>query len=563
MISRKQVVIGFLGTVLDGGFSKSRWERWRPTVSVCAHDEFPVARVELLLVSEKDVELAEQVKADIIAVSPCTDVALHVLDIEDPWSVEEMYLALHDFARGYSFEEDTDYFVHLATGTHVAQICLFALTESRHFPGRLVDTMPKGKKGEPDTWRGILKVIDLDLAAYDLLAARFSVESEESEALLKSGIVTRNADFNRLIGDIEKVCVRSSAPILLTGPTGAGKTQLAKRIYELRARRHLVSGAFVEVNCATLRGDNAMSTLFGHKKGAFTGAVTEREGLLRAAHNGTLLLDEIGELPLDEQAMLLRALEDKRFMPMGSDKEVESNFQLIAGTNKDLDVEVAQGRFRADLYARLNVWTFRMPGIAERPEDIEPNIDYELRAAGGELGVKVSFNRAAREAYLAFAQRAPWPGNFRDLSASVARMATLAEGGRIDIDVVEREIGHLKQRWTVLTGSTGGAREEALNASADLKHLSGVSSGLTARVLGERPVDWFDEAQLEAVFMAIRDTRSMAAAGRRLFAVSRTERTSVNDTNRVRNFLQRWDLSYEDVKDALSAPQVVASLALP
>src|SRR5690606_17169261 len=119
------------------------------------------------------------------------------------------------------------------------------------------------------------------------------------------------------------------------GPTGAGKSQLASRIYELKKRRRQVEGAFVEVNCATLRGDGAMSALFGHRRGAFTGAVTARRGLLKEADNGVLFLDEIGELGLDEQAMLLRAVEEGHFFPVGSDREESSHFQLITGTNRD------------------------------------------------------------------------------------------------------------------------------------------------------------------------------------------------------------------------------------
>eukprot|EP01034_Spumella_vulgaris_P003647 gene3647-4685_t len=151
------------------------------------------------------------------------------------------------------------------------------------------------------------------------------------------------------------------ADAIRTRPTGAGKSQLARRIYELKKSERKVSGAFIEVNCATLRGDQAMSTLFGHVKGAFTGAATERAGLLKSADKGVLFLDEIGELGLDEQAMCLRAIEEKRFLPVGSDREVSADFQLLAGTNRDLGEDVASGRFREDLYARLNLWTFRLP----------------------------------------------------------------------------------------------------------------------------------------------------------------------------------------------------------
>ncbi len=121
-----------------------------------------------------------------------------------------------------------------------------------------------------------------------------------------------------MIDEIEQVATRSSAPLLLMGPTGAGKSLLARRIYELKADQHRLSGPFVEVNCATLN--------FGHTKGAFTGAVSERAGLLRSADKGMLFLDEIGEFGLDEQAMILRAVEDKRFLPVGSDREVSSDF---------------------------------------------------------------------------------------------------------------------------------------------------------------------------------------------------------------------------------------------
>ena len=189
-------------------------------------------------------------------------------------------------------------------------------------------------------------------------------------SFLKAGIATRNPRFNRMIEQIERVATRSDAPILLSGPTGAGKSQLARRLYQLKKARRQLDGAFVEVNCATLRGDSAMSALFGHVKGAFTGAHAERAGLLRGADGGMLFLDEIGELGLDEQAMLLKAIEEKRFS-FGGDRETGSDFQLICGTVRDLRQWVRDGRFREDLYARINLWSFELPGLAERREDIE------------------------------------------------------------------------------------------------------------------------------------------------------------------------------------------------
>src|SRR5262249_36742424 len=152
------------------------------------------------------------------------------------------------------------------------------------------------------------------------------------------------------------------------------------------------------------RGDAAMSALFGHVRGAFTGAVGARAGHLRAANNGVLFLDEIGTLGLDEQAMLLRALEEKRFYPLGGDREVNSEFQLVAGTNSDLHSAVHDGRFRDDLLARINLWTFRLPGLAERAEDIEPNLEYELDQFARRTGRRASFSREAHSAFLKFAR---------------------------------------------------------------------------------------------------------------------------------------------------------------
>ena len=316
---KQAVVIGLLGPTLDAGEGQARWERWRPSVAVCQHEDFLVDRLELLY-QTKYAKLAERVAADVHTTSPETTVNATSIHFDDPWDFEEVYSSLHDFARGYSFNTDREeYLVHITTGTHVAQICLFLLTESRHFPAQLLQASPPKRRS--DSVAGSIHRIDLDLSRYDRIATRFQSEHEESLSFLKSGIETRNERFNALIEQIERVAIHSREPLLLTGPTGAGKSQLARRIFELKKTRRQVEGTFVEVNCATVRGDAAMSTLFGHIKGAFTGAMSDRAGLLRAADRGILFLDEIGELGLDEQAMLLRAIEEKTFLPVGSDAE--------------------------------------------------------------------------------------------------------------------------------------------------------------------------------------------------------------------------------------------------
>ena len=458
-IDRRVVVIGFVGAQLDGGGEAARWEMWRPTVALCQHDDMLVSRFELLT-DPRSQRLAGTIVEDIATVSPETEVRVHEMPFADPWDFEEVYGTLHDFLRAFDFRpDDEDYLAHITTGTHVMQICLFLLTESRHLPGRLLQTSPQTSRKRQHGSLGDFRIIDLDLSKYDRLAARFQIEQQEVQSFLKAGIETRSENFNRLIERIEKVALNSKSPILLNGPTGAGKSQLARRIFELKKHRGSIPGSLVEVNCAVLRGDQAMSALFGHIKGAFTGAAAERPGLLKTADKGLLFLDEIGELGVDEQAMLLRALEEKLFLPVGSDREVASDFQLIAGTNRDLRADVVAGRFREDLLARINLWTFTLPGLAERREDIEPNVAFELARFAEQNGRQVRFNREALDRFLSFAKSdvASWSANFRDLNAAMIRMATLSDSGRITRDVVDEEVERLYAQVVRLQNILGDA----------------------------------------------------------------------------------------------------------
>ena len=426
--------------------------------------------------------------------------------------------------------------MHITTGTHVAQICLFLLTEARDIPGVLLQTSPSNRgKSDPV---GTYSLIDLDLSRYDQLATRFHQEKQESLSFLKSGIPTRNASFNGLIEHIEQVVISSQDPVLLMGATGVGKSQLARKIYELKKQRRQVMDGFVEVNCATIRGDGAMSALFGHTKGSFTGAVRDRQGLLKAADNGLLFLDEIGELGPDEQAMLLRALEEHVFFPLGSDKEVRSSFQLIAGTNRDLQADVQAGWFREDLLARIDLWTFRLPSLSERVEDIEPNLDYELEKFARAAKSRVRFNKEAREKYLRFATstEARWAANFRDLNASVIRMATLAKSGRITVEGVDQEINRLHTKWPTQSDSD--------KSDIGSESLDGL---LTPDVLAQ--IDPFDRVQLEYVVRMCRSSRTMSEAGRKLFSVSRQKRSEANDADRLRKYLLKFALSWNQVSD--------------
>src|SRR5690606_10767192 len=181
---------------------------------------------------------------------------------------------------------------------------------------------------------------------------------------------------------------------------------------------------------------------------------------------------------------------EKRFMPVGADREATSDFQLIVGTNRDLQQRVAEGCFREDLLARINLWTFCLPGLAHRREDIAPNLDYELQQFAARTGQVVRLNKEAREHFLRFAEssEAAWRANFRDLNAAVTRMATLAAGGRITKELVDEEIARLRTQW----GDPGVAPLcEELPASVDWEEL-----------------DVFDRLQLEQVITVCRQAKS-------------------------------------------------------
>jgi transcriptional regulatory protein RtcR len=272
-----------------------------------------------------------------------------------------------------------------------------------------------------------------------------------------------------------------------------------------------------------------MSALFGHVKGAFTGAVNKRDGYLKSADKGVLFLDEIAELGGDEQAMLLQAIEKKSFFPVGSDTEVHSDFQLIAGTNCRLAERVAKGEFREDVLSRIEHWAYEMPALKDRREDIEPNVDHELQIFAREQGRNVTFTREARRLFIDFAMSpdALWTRNFRDLNGAIKRMGALSPTGRISEAVVRREMDRLRRAWC------GEAKNEDRTF---LEELVG------AEYLAGR--DPFDILQLERVVRVCRISRSLADAGRVLYSASRERRRKLNDSDRLRKYLGGFDITW-------------------
>lgn len=213
----------------------------------------------------------------------------------------------------------------------------------------------------------------------------------------------------------------SDIPVLINGPTGTGKEVLSRFIHARSARR---DGPFIAVNCAAMPETMLEALLFGHQKGAFTGATQASEGFMRAADGGTLLLDEIAELPLTLQAKLLRALQEQEVVPIGSTRPIKVDIRVIACANRDLPTEVAEGRFRADLYYRLNVFPLTLDSLRERPDDIAPlAFAMAMRHAPDPARVPCLSDSA-----IAMLKLHPWPGNMRELENVMRRALLLAHG---------------------------------------------------------------------------------------------------------------------------------------
>jgi two-component system response regulator GlrR len=232
-------------------------------------------------------------------------------------------------------------------------------------------------------------------------------------------IVTRSPQMERVLNQVQQIA-SSDVSVLITGATGSGKELLARAVHEADELR---SGPLVAVNCGALPEQLLESELFGHVKGAFTGAISEHMGLFRAASGGTLFLDEIGDIPLPLQVKLLRALQERRIRPIGSTTSEAVDVRIMSATNRDLERDMREGLFREDLFYRLNVVNIHLPSLAERVEDVPLLANHFLRTTRAhQMGSVTSFAPSAMEVMIS----APWPGNVRQLENVVQRTAALS-----------------------------------------------------------------------------------------------------------------------------------------
>ena len=260
-----------------------------------------------------------------------------------------------------------------------------------------------------------------------------------------SDLLTRSPALKQVLLTLEKVAP-ARTPVLIEGESGVGKELLAQRLHRLSPR---ASKAFVDVNCAAVAATLLESELFGHERGAFTGAASEKPGLVEVADGGTLFLDEVGEMPPELQTKLLRVLDSGTFYRVGATRKRRADFRLVAATNRDLAAEVAAGRFRKDLFYRIHGVRVVVPPLRERTEDVPPLVEHFARA----LPQPHRFSAAALAALAAH----DWPGNVRELRFAVERAGLLAEGDTIEVHDLPPEI-HQPRR--IVPAADGPAAEE-------------------------------------------------------------------------------------------------------
>ncbi len=343
-------------------------------------------------------------------------------------------------------------------------------------------------------------VVALKQGAYDYLTKPFDVDElvirvrgiAERKALLDElaeararlvgatdvAIVGASPAIVRLLGLVSAVS-RSDAPVLVTGESGTGKELVARRLHALGPRS---AKPFVAVNCAAFPDTLLEAELFGHERGAFTGAARKREGRFRTAHGGTLMLDEVAEIPLPAQAKLLRVLEEGVFEPLGSDVAVHVDVRIVSATHRDLRARVAEGAFREDLYYRLNGINLHVPPLRDRSSDLPLLVNHFLARFTGSSGASSPLPEITVDAWRALTIY-PFMGNVRELAHAIQHAVVLSRGGTIDVEHLPPDIrGHATA--AAASGATEVRPLAAVLKQAEREHILralGVAQGKRTR----------------------------------------------------------------------------------
>lgn len=322
------------------------------------------------------------------------------------------------------------------------------------------------------------KIIPLLYKAFEKVHLQKKVEQLEkriSDKYSFDTIIGKSKAIEQAI-DLAKKVAKTNSTVLLTGETGTGKEVFAQAIHENSTH---ANKSFVALNCSTFSKEILESELFGHKQGAFTGAIKDKKGFVEEANGGTLFLDEIGEMPLELQAKLLRVLETNEFIPIGDTTPKKSNFRLIAATNRDLKAESEAHRFRSDLYFRLNIFEINMPPLRERVKDIAPLVHLFVEKFSSSINKKTL---QVDESFLAKLEAYYWPGNVRELKNVIERAVILANDNVLTVAVLPYEILHQTDNSVKSMSAFSMNSVEKLHIQKVLNHTKG-NKAETARLL--------------------------------------------------------------------------------
>jgi len=308
-------------------------------------------------------------------------------------------------------------------------------------------------------------VEELELLREQLENENLALRDEVDRVCMFEEIVGTSPALHAALSRVIKVAATDST-VLLTGETGTGKELVARAIHR---RSHRVSRPFVGVNCAAIPRDLIASELFGHEKGAFTGATQQRLGRFELANGGTIFLDEVGELPAETQIALLRVLQEHEFERVGGSHRIRTDVRVIAATNRDLQAAISTGSFRSDLFYRLHVFPIEMPSLQERSEDIPLLVEYFIDRYARQAGKNI---RQVNKKTLQLLQSYPWPGNIRELQNVIERSVILCESDIFSIDeswlplpLLATDSSHLNELPRRLEAQQKNMIEEALKAS--------------------------------------------------------------------------------------------------
>ena len=345
-----------------------------------------------------------------------------------------------------------------------------------------VDYIPK-----PFEEERIHLTVERALGISRLLSEKEALRRELEEKYLPKDLVCASEAMKKIFEMVHRVAKQPNTTVLITGESGVGKEVVARYLHRTSPRK---DRRFIAINCAAIPPTLLESELFGHEKGAFTGATTRKKGIFEAAQGGTVFLDEVGDLPLEAQAKLLRVLQERKVQRVGGTEEIPVDVRIVAATNQDLEKLVEEGKFRADLYYRLNVFPINIPPLRERREDIIPLAEFFARKFGNLEGHQGPFFTAGAQKILLSYH---WPGNVRELANAVERALILAGG----------EVPLTAEHFGFLSSSPGQAKKATFELPPE-----GIS---------------LEELEKDLIRQALERTRGNQSAAARLLGLTRSK----------------------------------------